>query len=82
MKKAIENLGLHLTLLLYKEGADDQAYDEIFESLKRAKERAKNIPEEEHNLKHTIDTDSMRLLVGDEHRSSLSQGTICKTKTH
>lgn len=46
VKKAIDNLGLHLTLLLYKKGADDQAYDEIFESLKRAKERAKDTPQE------------------------------------
>ena len=46
MKKAIEKLGLHLAVLLYKEGADDQAYEEILESLKRAKERAKDAPQE------------------------------------
>jgi len=44
MKRAIETLGLHLTLLLYKEGADDQAYDEILESLERAKERGQQQP--------------------------------------
>jgi len=68
MKKAIEKLGLHLTLLLYKEGADDQAYEEIIESLERAKERAQNAPqvppEDEQNLKRTMDVNSMTLLVG------------------
>jgi hypothetical protein len=68
MKKAIEKLGLHLTLLLYKEGADDQAYEEILESLQRARERAKTAPkespEEPQDLKRTMDVDSMKLLVG------------------
>jgi len=70
MKRAIDKLGLHLTLLLYKKGADDQAYEEIIESLERARERAQNAPqdppEEEtpQETKRTMDVTSMTLLVG------------------
>jgi hypothetical protein len=71
MKKAIEKLGLHLAVLLHTAGADDQAYDEILESLERAKERAKedapeDPPEEEspQETKRTMDVTSMKLLVG------------------
>ena len=68
MKKAIEKLGLHLAVLLHTAGADDQAYDEIIESLERAKERAKQdapneSPEDPQDLKRTMETDSMRLLL-------------------
>jgi hypothetical protein len=68
MKKAIEKLGLHLTVLLHKAGADDQAYEEILESLERARERAQNPPEDSANeptdSKRTMDVASMKLLVG------------------
>lgn len=68
MKKAIEKLGLHLTVLLFKAGADDQAYDEIIESLERAKERSRNAPKdpskEEHETKRSVQAGSIRLLAG------------------
>lgn len=68
MKKAIEKLGLHLTILLHKAGADDQAYEEILESLKRARERAQNAPEdspkENTHIKRNVETRGMGLLVG------------------
>jgi len=68
MKKAIEKLGLHLTVLLYKAGADDQAYDEILETLERARERARNAPKdsskEEHETKRSVEAGSIRLLAG------------------
>ena len=44
MNEALEKLGLHLTVMLFSRGADDQAYAEIIESLERARERAKNAP--------------------------------------
>lgn len=45
MEKALEKLGVHLTLMLYTAGADEQAYDEIIESLERARERKAKAPE-------------------------------------
>lgn len=44
MEKAIEELGLHLAVMLYSRGADDEAFAEIIESLKRAQERNKDLP--------------------------------------
>jgi len=69
MKKAIEKLGLHLTLLLHKAGADDQAYEEILESLERARDRTKNLPkptEEERKqaLEKTRTAGGIRLVGG------------------
>lgn len=68
MKKAIEKLGLHLTVLLHTAGADDQAYDEILESLERARERARNAPkdpsEKETQTKCSVEAGSIRLLAG------------------
>jgi len=70
MKKAIEKLGLHLTVLLYKEGADDQAYEEIIDSLEKARERAKDAPQgssedrKSSNAPPTTSTTSMTLHVG------------------
>lgn len=67
MKKAIETFGLHLTVLLHKAGADDQAYEEIIESLSRAKERAQNAPqdslEKEEDPKRTTGTEDMKSVV-------------------
>ena len=68
MKKAIEKLGLHLAVLLHKAGADDQAYEEILESLERARERAQNAPEdsskEDIQPKRNVETRGMGLLAG------------------
>jgi len=60
MNEALEKLGLHLTVMLFSRGADDQAYAEIIESLERARERAKNAPppETETIKKTVIDDDT------------------------
>lgn len=44
MNEALEKLGLHLTVMLFSRGADDQAYAEIIKSLERSRERAKDAP--------------------------------------
>jgi len=44
MTDALEELGLHLYVMLFSRGADDQAYAEIIESLAQSRERAKNAP--------------------------------------
>jgi len=41
MDEALDKLGLHLTVMLFSAGADEQAFAEIIESLERARERAK-----------------------------------------
>lgn len=71
MKDKVKELGLHLTVLLHKAGADDQAYEEIIGSLERARKRtekappqpAEELPEEPQETKRTLDTADMRLLL-------------------
>jgi len=70
MKKPIEELGLHLTVLLYKAGADDQAYAEIIASLKQAKERAQTAPQ-----KPPAETSGHRRKANVKRKRSLIRGT-------